>query len=37
MYFESISDFYVMQATEDDSKKTKARSIVCPDCEGNGK
>lgn len=35
--FESLSDFYLMQATEDDTKKTKSKTIVCSDCDGNGK
>lgn len=35
---ESGFDFDLMQATTGDSTPaTKVRSIVCPDCDGNGK
>lgn len=38
IYFESLSDFDLIQATEDNTtKSTKVRSIVCSDCDGNGK
>lgn len=34
-WVETFSTADLMQAT-DDNKQTKTKSIVCPDCEGNG-